>query len=179
MQYCSNCGTGYASVKNYCEKCGTRLRLPAGSGSQTGHDERIASSVEVALERTSNRRQRDRINASGSNDGMSLFLGCIGIVAMFQGLSRFMPGMADLVSGEWSLFLILGVVAGILFKLLFDLRLGYSLSRSLLHTVAAGVAMYAVMYGMFWYLDVNVVHSGKPLFELVRRTPVPTVTHVP
>jgi hypothetical protein len=167
MPYCTNCRDMYTAADNYCRKCGRPLNAAAGTMPSIAGGDHLASSFERAIERTDDRRRRTRNAREGSNEGLHLYVSCIGIIAFVHGLSLMMGGaIAKLLDGPIGLLMVAGIVFGVVFRVIFDMRLGYSLGRSLVETILIGAFVYGAMYGLFWYLNAMIAHSNQPLFNL-------------
>jgi hypothetical protein len=179
MPYCVNCGNKYTGVRNYCEKCGHMVGAEPNMTPLAAQGELLATAVERGTNRAyENRRKRGEIKRE-HNEALEWYLGSIGLVATFHGLTSTVPSIAKLLDiFGWYVF---GLMAlGALFKVAYDVRFyGKSLSTSLLYTLLLGAATYAVTYGVVWYISETIMHSGGSLFTFNFPTPVPKVILTP
>jgi len=93
------------------------------------------------------RRRYRRRQVAGSNEMLSMFVGCVGAYGLLLGL---LPALAR--SGLGYIFLAGAVLTAVL-TVIFDLRSGYMLGRSLLRLGLIAAITLGLMVGVFWYFN--------------------------
>ena len=162
MAFCENCGHDYKPGKKYCKSCGESLDPTA-----------LSFADPTAPPPPTTTRPRQYHNAEASNESLRLYVMCISILSMVQGLALVFGTQAlNLLNGQVTTLLIGGAVLATLFKLLFDRRDGISLLRSLTTTLIVGIAIYGIMAIAFIYLAQAV--RDTPIAMQNFRLPTPT-----
>ncbi len=126
----------------------------------------LTGGVSTAPANPSVDRRYRRRQVAGSNEMLSMFVGCIGAYGLLLGL---LPALAQSGLGYICLA---GAGLAAVFIVIFDMRSGYTLARSLLRLGLIAAVTLGLMVGVFWYFG-SLAH--QPFTFGVVPTPSPSV----